>query len=171
VRYSFHGKMRFTGQMVDGFIEAANSMQAIDMLADEGVIGVYTVCPAPHQTKPRLSFDGNEAQQWDLPFETEAEPLIERLTNLIGQVEQIIASRPLLSGPVRAQSSLARRSRSNPVVEEKSDALRSIFETNMELRQSIKQLASANSSLRPNEKTQTTAPRELVINIPAQPAA
>jgi hypothetical protein len=45
VRYSFHGKVRATGQQVDGYVEANSSAEAIDRLADQGIIGVHTVRP------------------------------------------------------------------------------------------------------------------------------
>ena len=45
MRYSFHGKVRATGQQVDGYVEANSSTEAIDRLADQGIIGVHTVRP------------------------------------------------------------------------------------------------------------------------------
>jgi hypothetical protein len=168
VRYSFHGKMRFTGQAVDGYIDAPNSMQAIDLLADEGVIGVYTVNPAPLQSKPRLSYSGMEALDWSPPVESDVEPLIDRLAHLIGQVEHILASRPMLNAPIRSASGT---SKTKPFAEEQSAALRAIFQTNLELRRSIGQLASSAASIQPNPKAPSNASHDLMISIPSQPAA
>src|ERR1700722_18206784 len=133
--------MRFTGQMVDGFIEATTSMEAIDLLADQGIIGVYTVRPAPAQPKPRFAFDGfvPSSSDWDISPEHQAEPLIDKLSSLIGQVEQILNSRPQFAGPVRSARPLALKGRTTPVAEEQSAALRAIFETNLELRHSFGQ--------------------------------
>ena len=47
MRYSFHGKVRATGQQVDGYVEAETSTEAIDRLADQGIIGVYSVRAEP----------------------------------------------------------------------------------------------------------------------------
>ncbi len=58
MRYSFHGKKRNTGETVDGFIEAANSTEAIDRLADQGIIGVYTVRPDPLPLRNALASGG-----------------------------------------------------------------------------------------------------------------
>jgi hypothetical protein len=170
VRYSFHGKMRFTGQSVDGYIDAPNSMQAIDLLADEGVIGVYTVNPAPLSTKPRLTYSGMEALDWSSPVESEAEPLVDRLAALIGQVEQILASRPMLSVPVRSGTSSSQKSKTKPFADEQTAALRAIFQTNLELRRSIGQLASS-AAIQPNPKVQSNASHDLMISVPQQPAA
>ena len=51
VRYSFHGKVRATGQQVDGYVEAETSTEAIDRLADQGIIGVYSVRAEPKQPR------------------------------------------------------------------------------------------------------------------------
>jgi hypothetical protein len=58
VRYSFHGKVRTTGQQVDGFVEAENASQAIDRLADRGIIGVYSVRPEPKVPKHSVVLSG-----------------------------------------------------------------------------------------------------------------
>lgn len=51
MRYSFHGKVRATGQLVDGYVEAETSTEAIDRLADQGIIGVYSVRAEPKQPR------------------------------------------------------------------------------------------------------------------------
>ncbi len=51
MRYSFHGKVRLTGQLVDGYVEAETSTEAIDRLADQGIIGVYSVRAEPKQPR------------------------------------------------------------------------------------------------------------------------
>jgi hypothetical protein len=73
VRYSFHGKVRATGQQVDGFVEAANATQAIDRLADQGIIGVYTVRPDPKPPRNAVILAGQE------PLEEEPAPQRPRL--------------------------------------------------------------------------------------------
>jgi hypothetical protein len=75
VRYSFHGKVRATGQQVDGFVEAANATQAIDRLADQGIIGVYTVRPDPKPPKNAVILAGQEPPEMDEPAQR---PRLER---------------------------------------------------------------------------------------------
>ena len=58
MRYSFHGKVRANGQQVDGFVEAANATEAIDRLADRGIIGVYSVRPEPKPIKNAVRLAG-----------------------------------------------------------------------------------------------------------------
>jgi hypothetical protein len=60
VRYSFHGKVRATGQQVDGYVEAASSVEAIDRLADQGIIGVHTVRPEAKKPRNTVIFSGEE---------------------------------------------------------------------------------------------------------------
>jgi hypothetical protein len=109
-----------------------------------------------------------EAHGWDLPNEADVEPLIDRLSTLIGQVQQILSSQPMLSGPVRGRSS---REAAEVVADEKTTALRAIFQTNLDLRRSIGQIASSTAAIRPKEKVPSNAPRDLMINVPSQPAA
>ncbi len=66
MRYSFHGKVRANGQQVDGFVEAANATEAIDRLADRGIIGVYSVRPEPKPVKNAVRLSG-EAEPPDEP--------------------------------------------------------------------------------------------------------
>ncbi len=58
MRYSFHGKVRATGQQVDGFVEAPTASQAIDRLADRGIIGVYSVRPEAKLPKNAVQLSG-----------------------------------------------------------------------------------------------------------------
>jgi hypothetical protein len=67
VRYSFHGKVRATGQQVDGFVEAANATQAIDRLADQGIIGVYSVRPEEKIPKNAVILAGQEVPEEEAP--------------------------------------------------------------------------------------------------------
>jgi hypothetical protein len=67
VRYSFHGKVRATGQQVDGFVEAANATQAIDRLADQGIIGVYSVRPEEKIPKNAVILAGQEVPEEEVP--------------------------------------------------------------------------------------------------------
>ena len=67
MRYSFHGKVRATGQQVDGFVEASSSTEAIDRLADQGIIGVYTVRPEAKQPKNAVVFAGQDWAETEEP--------------------------------------------------------------------------------------------------------
>ena len=58
MRYSFHGKVRATGQLVDGYVEAETSTEAIDRLADQGIIGVYSVRAEPKQPRNSVLLAG-----------------------------------------------------------------------------------------------------------------
>jgi hypothetical protein len=78
VRYSFHGKVRATGQQVDGFVEAANATQAIDRLADQGIIGVYTVRPEAKLPKNAVVLSGEaEVEEEEAPDKRQR-PRLER---------------------------------------------------------------------------------------------
>jgi hypothetical protein len=143
VRYAYHGKIRATGEAVDGFIEADNSSDAIDQLADEGIIGVQTVRPAPlpHQ-KMLVGPDGHAPSA-----EVVLTNLVDKLTGLVGQVERLL-SRPVhVTGgaPVRGNAS-AQRHAGNP---QQNAALKAIFETNVELRRSLEKLAHVTASMKP----------------------
>ncbi len=60
MRYSFHGKVRATGQQVDGYVEAPSSSDAIDRLADQGIIGVYSVRPEPRAPQNAVLVTGTK---------------------------------------------------------------------------------------------------------------
>jgi hypothetical protein len=72
VRYSFHGKVRATGQQVDGFVEASSSTEAIDRLADQGIIGVYTVRPEAKRPRNAIVLSGQEWIEEEEPAEAPA---------------------------------------------------------------------------------------------------
>jgi hypothetical protein len=80
VRYSFHGKVRATGQLVDGFVEASSSSEAIDRLADQGIIGVYTVRPESRSPKNAVILAGQEPHE----EESHAEPVAHAASNAVG---------------------------------------------------------------------------------------
>ena len=70
MRYSFHGKVRATGQQVDGYVEAETSTEAIDRLADQGIIGVYSVRAEPKQPRNPVLLAGTpefERSQFEDP--------------------------------------------------------------------------------------------------------
>lgn len=160
VRYSFHGKMRFTGQPVDGFVEAPSSTEAIDRLADQGIIGVYTVRPDPLPVQNAIMLSGPAGlgaaitgapvnplslASPDLssgPGTVVLTQLVDKLTTLVGQVEKILA-RPIAvhTGPVRGDGAAKTKRIAGPS-EAQNSALRAIFETNLDLRQSLAKLGS-----------------------------
>jgi hypothetical protein len=53
--------VRATGQQVDGFVEANSSTEAIDRLADQGIIGVYTVRPEAKPPRNAIVLTGQHA--------------------------------------------------------------------------------------------------------------
>jgi len=154
VRYSFHGKMRTTGQTVDGHIDAPSSSEAIDLLADQGIIGVYSVFAdplAPSAPKPA-------APTPDMVLQA----LVDKLTGLVGQVETIL-SKPVVQyvrqseggrGPSR-RASLPQRNTN----EAQNSALKDIFQNNLELRKSLEKLANLANAVRGHEaQISSTAP-------------
>ena len=221
MRYSFHGKVRATGQQVDGFVEAATASQAIDRLADRGIIGVYSVRPEAKAPKNSVILSG-EAESEDpverprleksspsRPIPAVAAPvhkvqpplqapppvpshgtdvvltqLVDKLATLLVQVEKLL-SRPqqvvYQSGPARSGQSATKKSSRIPT-EMQNNTLRDIFQTNLDLRQSLEKLANtvgpsaprSNGELSPMREAPKPA-RESVPNgrdlIQAQPAA
>jgi len=156
VRYAFHGKVRATGQQIDGFVDADNSADAIDQLADQGIIGVQTVRPIHAPAKNALMLgNGDGAEQADQHApEIVLTQLVDKLTSLVGQVEKIL-SRPMAVGaPVRTGSAGAQRHAGNP---QQNAALKAIFETNLDLRKSLEKLAHAAASIRPANGTAAKA--------------
>ena len=186
MRYSFHGKVRATGQQVDGFVEAETASQAIDRLADRGIIGVYSVRPEPKTPKhsvvlsgeaepeeqkerPRLERSSSRSRpipavavpiahaQPQLPApqavastQTEAAltQLVEKLSALLVQVEKVLA-RPqqviyTSGGPARNSQGGGSGSKkvSRIPSEMQNNTLRDIFQTNLDLRQSLEKLAN-----------------------------
>jgi hypothetical protein len=188
VRYSFHGKVRATGQQVDGFVEAANATQAIDRLADQGIIGVYTVRPEAKIPKNAVILSGEAAieteeeeppKRRDRPQKSERRPvadvpapvpaalpapvpvapppapvstgtevvltqLVDKLSTLLVQVEKLL-SRPqqvvYQSGPARGGGGVSGK-KSRVPSDVQNNTLRDIFQTNLDLRQSLEKLAS-----------------------------
>jgi hypothetical protein len=179
VRYSFHGKMRFTGQPVDGFVEAPSSSDAIDRLADQGIIGVYTVRPDPLPQQNAILLSGPADPGAAMAGAASANPagfsgldlspgpgavvltqLVDKLTTLVGQVEKILA-RPMAvySGPVRGDGT-AKAKRATGPNEAQNSALRAIFETNLDLRQSLAKLSSATAAVATTAATNAAHPAE-----------
>jgi hypothetical protein len=165
VRYSFHGKVRATGQTVDGFVEAPNSTAAIDRLADRGIIGVYSVRPAPkppEEEKPALPPPPPPP-----PPKNDSEivftQLVDKLGTLLTQVEKLLDKPPqqviyqnhttMAPAPVREASSRVRRPHPNMA---SNATLRDIFQTNLDLRQSLEKLASNGGSSKALSETAKT---------------
>lgn len=160
MRYSFHGKVRATGQPIDGFVEAANSEQAIDRLADQGIIGVYTVRPEPLPPTNAVMLAGDpQAASHGTSAEGVLTQLVDKLTTLVGQVERLL-SRPVQhAGPARGEAGGSSRMRSSHPSEMQNSALQAIFQTNMELRRSLERLAGVSpSAMRGGENGHNGAP-------------
>ena len=96
MRYSFHGKVRASGQQVDGFVEAATATEAIDRLADRGIIGVYSVRPEPKPVKNAVRLSG-EAEPPDEDASRQ-----QRLPRLPAVVPKRIATAALKPAPAPA---------------------------------------------------------------------
>jgi hypothetical protein len=161
VRYAFHGKVRGTGQVVDGYVEANNSAEAIDRLADQGIIGVHTVRPDPLPMRNTIQLAGANAQ---LPAPVDSDgahslplapdqvltQLVDKLSSLVGQVEGIL-SRPMHFGggagaaPVRG----SRAARPMHPSTEQNAVLKAIFQTNVDLRKSLMKLTDVSKTLQP----------------------
>ncbi len=88
MRYSFHGKVRATGQQVDGFVEANSSTEAIDRLADQGIIGVYTVRPEAKKPRNAVVLSG---QDW---VEEEEAPVPAALPAPVAHLHPVAAPQP-----------------------------------------------------------------------------
>jgi hypothetical protein len=183
VRYSFHGKVRATGQQVDGFVEAPTASQAIDRLADQGIIGVYSVRPEakipknsvilsgeaepeepePRAERPRLEKPARRPapavaapvqhaqpqQPIALPPPAASDPaltqLVDKLATLLVQVERLL-SRPqqvvYQSGPIRGGGGQGSKKSGRIPTDVQNNTLRDIFQTNLDLRQSLEKLAN-----------------------------
>jgi hypothetical protein len=155
---------------VDGFVEAPNSTTAIDRLADRGIIGVYTVRPEPKPPKNAVRLDGDKTPDEDekpvprleapappptpSPAPVKTEPgaevvfssLVDKLGTLLTQVEKLLSRPPQQqviyqnAGPARDRDSHSRPRRVPQSAA--SSTLRDIFQTNLDLRQSLEKLAS-----------------------------
>ena len=227
MRYSFHGKVRATGQQVDGFVEAANATQAIDRLADQGIIGVYTVRPEAKLPKNAVILSGEADPELEeeeqrkqrrprldkphrrpaaveepapvpvaalpapVPVAPPAAPvssgtevvltqLVDKLGTLLVQVEKLL-SRPqqviYQSGPARGGGGGAFAKKARTTSDVQNNTLRDIFQTNLDLRQSLEKLASTvnASGARANGEPAAAKPgpngngRERVIQAQPQP--
>lgn len=151
MRYAYHGKVRQSGLRVDGHIEAAHSVEAIDLLADKGIIGVYTVRPdpLPEVAKPKV-LPAPEG----LPSTADAAlgQIVEKLSTLIGQVEKLLTRPVQISGPIREGGGGGGRRLTRPVTNDnQNSALRDIFQSNLDLRRSLAKLTSAAAALRESE--------------------
>jgi hypothetical protein len=152
MRYSFHGKRRETNEPLDGYIEAASAIDAIDQLADDGIIGVYSV----RQVFPRPKNAISLGSDFEHPAGDSAEPtadavltqLVAKMQSLVGEVEKML-SRPALPAlpmhPARIRvADTQRASRAAAAAEQQENSvLREIFQSNMELRRTAEKLASA----------------------------
>ena len=161
MRYSFHGKVRATGAVVDGHIEARSSSEAIDLLADRGIIGVYTVRPDPDPTvveTPALPALPAPVQEplTSAPSEAALNQIVSKLTTLIGQVEKLIM-RPVYAMPAPQSGGGGGSRRKRPVyTDNQNSALKDIFQSNLDLRRSLAKLTSAAAAFRDADATETS---------------
>jgi hypothetical protein len=154
MRYGFHGKKRGTLEPIDGYIEANSAIDAIDQLADEGVIGVQTVRQI-HTRKPNaISFVGDfeeaiEASDGSAESTSEAvlNQLVVKMASLVSEVEKILARpevpapAPLPARPNRIRvSEIKQPPRFN---DQQNSVLSDIFQSNLELRRSFEKQTSA----------------------------
>lgn len=171
MRYSFHGKVRATGQTVDGYVDAPNASMAIDRLADRGIIGVYSVRPEPKPPKNAVRLDGDNTPE---PADEEKPPprleapaaapapaaraeagseavfsqLVDKLGTLLVQVEKLLSRPPqqqviyqtAASGPIRDGHARAKKPAAHEV---NGSTLREIFQSNLDLRNSLEKLANS----------------------------
>lgn len=161
LRYAYHGKIRQTGLRVDGHIEAPNSAEAIDLLADKGIIGVYTVRPdpLPQAPKPKELPATERGSNQGPNSDAALGQIVDKLTTLIGQVEQLL-SRPMqIAGPIREGGGGGGKRSGRPANNDvQNSALREIFQSNLDLRRSLTKLASAAAALRESENTPVPPP-------------
>ncbi len=155
MRYSFHGNRRDTQEPIDGYIEAASAIDAIDQLADEGIIGVQSVRQIFPRPKNAISFAGDFQQDVDAAAGPNAAPsadivltqLVAKMQSLVGEVEKIL-SRPALPAipmhPNRIRVADTQRAIRAAAAEQAEDSvLREIFQSNLELRRTAEKLAQA----------------------------
>jgi hypothetical protein len=153
VRYAFHGKIRATGKPIDGIIDALNSEEAFDKLADQGIIGVQTVRAIPMPARSPAMLPGPDqaagtAQEVSgSASEIVLTQLVDKLTSLVGQVERLVSRGgvQMVAGPARNKGATTQR---HPASSAQSAALKAIFETNLDLRKSLEKLNHVTSSFR-----------------------
>ena len=155
MRYGFHGKKRGTLEPIDGYIEANSAIDAIDQLADEGIIGVQTVRQI-HTRKPNaISFVGDfeeaiEASAGSTESTSAAvlNQLVVKMASLVSEVEKILA-RPQHSGPGPLPTARPNRIRvseikqPSPLANGRLPFLKRYFPVNLELRRSPEKQTSA----------------------------
>jgi hypothetical protein len=160
MRYAFHGKMRATGQVMDGYVEAASSEEAFDRLADQGIIGVHTVRGIPEiASEPKALTVAPAAA----PGQAEAilTQLVEKMNVLIGHVETLL-TRPgsIAGGNGRAETTGKKRHALHQAEDPtQNETLRAIFQTNLELRRSIQQFNQLTSNAKPGHGSEAIGAR------------
>jgi hypothetical protein len=143
---------------VDGFVEAPNSTAAIDRLADRGIIGVYSVRPAPkppEEEKPAAQLPAPTPLPMPAPVPVKSDSevvfttLVDKLGTLLTQVEKLLEKPPQQviyqthnSTTVAASREISQRVRRPSPNMASNSTLRDIFQTNLDLRQSLEKLAS-----------------------------
>jgi hypothetical protein len=139
MRYAFHGKMRATGQVIDGYVEAANSEEAFNRLADQGIIGVHTVrgMPQPQPDAKDLPVAVATSPAPSTSAEVILTQLVDRMNVLIGHVETLLTRPAAAVGVGKAQAGGKKRRAIQQDTSAQNETLRAIFQTNLELRQSI----------------------------------
>jgi hypothetical protein len=148
MRYAFHGKRRGTHEPLDGYIDASSAIDAIDQLADEGIIGVYSVRQITPRPKRSLILQGD----FETAVEEESGPnaaptadviltqLVNKMTSLVGEVEKMLARPAAPNYPTRNRISETKQL--SRITEQKGSVLQDIFQSNLDLRRSIAQTAS-----------------------------
>jgi hypothetical protein len=154
MRYGFHGKKRGTLEEIDGYIDANSAIDAIDQLADEGIIGVQTVRQI-HPRKPNaISFVGDFEEAVEASAGTN-EPaseavlnqLVVKMASLVSEVEKILsrpsvpAPAPLPARPNRIRVSEIKQPQRFD--EQQDSVLKDIFQSNLDLRRSYEKQTSA----------------------------
>jgi hypothetical protein len=171
MRYAFHGKRRGTLESIDGYIDASTAIDAIDQLADEGIVGVYSVRQIIPRQKSSIILQGDLEQAVEEAAGPTAAPTIEmiltqlfaKMTTLVTEVEKIL-SRP--AGFAPAYPARTRVSETKPlsrITEQKGSVLQDIFQSNLDLRRSIAQAPAAAQQPAP-------APSTTAISTTPQPA-
>ena len=176
MRYAFHGKQRGTLEAIDGYIDASSAIDAIDQLADEGIVGVYSVRQITPRPKTSIILQGDLEQAVEEAAGPTAAPSIEviltqlfaKMTTLVSEVEKML-SRPAAAGPVYpARTRVSETKQLSRVTEQKGSVLQDIFQSNLDLRRSIAQAppapAPATTTISTTPQSSVAQNRELAVS-------
>jgi hypothetical protein len=153
MRYSFHGKKRGTLEPVDGYIEATSAVDAIDQLADEGIIGVQSVRQVTPRKKKSIVLHGDFEEAVEEAAGTGSAPtseiilnqLVAKVAMLVGDVERIL-SRPAALPAMPARIRVSETKQVSRFDEQQNSVLRDIFQSNLDLRRSVEKGATGGSA-------------------------